>query len=471
MSLPSIVRGKDNGRQQSTDQNYNRPKQQGGGEEFPTSDEKYAKLETWMEDKIRQILGPGSSRTEILAHHFGNTGDHTVVSGDEGAGPAMRDPSNTSTSALLPPLTADSGGNNEPVHRGNTSSLSAGVASRASGTLTDVGSFLSRLRSEMGSDSEAGAEHNPGLRVEMRELGRSSTSLSASEIGALLNPVPTEPREVPQDVEDIDVDHAGGGGEGAEVIERRARFDRSMRMKEAKEGRKAVPAAGSKTPKRVGWNLSPRESEADNMSEAGAETLRLSTGGGRDSSRPVTGSSSRPDTSGSAASSFIADDDDDEEADTGDGSQARLRSGEQPAGDVVKDFFSKVRHNKVAECEEQVQAGFPMSVRDRHGNTPLLVAAQNGHKRLVKMFLPGWRRRQRHQPPGQHGAALHHVLRVPEPGQLHVVQGRRRHPHQYEGSHVLRRARLTPPSPPICHICWVFPGLNRPLPGSVRGMR
>ena len=387
MSLPSIVRGKDNGRQQSTDQNYNRPKQQGGGEEFPTSDEKYAKLETWMEDKIRQILGPGSSRTEILAHHFGNTGDHTVVSGDEGAGPAMRDPSNTSTSALLPPLTADSGGNNEPVHRGNTSSLSAGVASRASGTLTDVGSFLSRLRSEMGSDSEAGAEHNPGLRVEMRELGRSSTSLSASEIGALLNPVPTEPREVPQDVEDIDVDHAGGGGEGAEVIERRARFDRSMRMKEAKEGRKAVPAAGSKTPKRVGWNLSPRESEADNMSEAGAETLRLSTGGGRDSSRPVTGSSSRPDTSGSAASSFIADDDDDEEADTDDGSQARLRSGEQPAGDVVKDFFSKVRHNKVAECEEQVQAGFPMSVRDRHGNTPLLVAAQNGHKRLVKMFL------------------------------------------------------------------------------------
>ena len=28
-----------------------------------------------------------------------------------------------------------------------------------------------------------------------------------------------------------------------------------------------------------------------------------------------------------------------------------------------------------------------MDVRDRHGNTPLLVAAQNGHKRLVKMFL------------------------------------------------------------------------------------
>ncbi|EKX53848.1 hypothetical protein GUITHDRAFT_57314, partial [Guillardia theta CCMP2712] len=53
----------------------------------------------------------------------------------------------------------------------------------------------------------------------------------------------------------------------------------------------------------------------------------------------------------------------------------------------LKDFFSKIRHNKVAEVEDLVQSGFPLDRRDAHGNTPLMVASQNGHKRLVKMIL------------------------------------------------------------------------------------
>ena len=50
-------------------------------------------------------------------------------------------------------------------------------------------------------------------------------------------------------------------------------------------------------------------------------------------------------------------------------------------------FFSLVRHNKVPEVEDQLNKGFPIDARDPHGNTPLMVAAQNGHKRLCKLTL------------------------------------------------------------------------------------
>ncbi|KAJ1480793.1 ankyrin repeat-containing domain protein, partial [Baffinella frigidus] len=51
------------------------------------------------------------------------------------------------------------------------------------------------------------------------------------------------------------------------------------------------------------------------------------------------------------------------------------------------DFFSLVRHNKVTEVDGMLAGGFPIDKRDGFGNTCLMVAAQNGHKRIVKMAL------------------------------------------------------------------------------------
>ena len=51
-------------------------------------------------------------------------------------------------------------------------------------------------------------------------------------------------------------------------------------------------------------------------------------------------------------------------------------------------FFSCVRHNKVSEVEDMLKRGFGnVETRDPHGNTLLMVAAQNGHKRLCKLAL------------------------------------------------------------------------------------
>jgi hypothetical protein len=59
--------------------------------------------------------------------------------------------------------------------------------------------------------------------------------------------------------------------------------------------------------------------------------------------------------------------------------------------DLTKKLFSKARHNKLKEMEEMFDApgGFPLSinVRDTFGNSLLSIAAQNGHKQMMKMLL------------------------------------------------------------------------------------
>ena len=50
-------------------------------------------------------------------------------------------------------------------------------------------------------------------------------------------------------------------------------------------------------------------------------------------------------------------------------------------------LFRKIRHNKVADVEPIVQAIGNVDERDEHGNSPLMVACQNGHKRISKLLL------------------------------------------------------------------------------------
>ncbi|CAM9173693.1 unnamed protein product, partial [Laminaria digitata] len=55
--------------------------------------------------------------------------------------------------------------------------------------------------------------------------------------------------------------------------------------------------------------------------------------------------------------------------------------------DEVEDIFSYARHNRVEDLERMMDHGVPADVRDDHGNTILLVACQNGHKRALKVAL------------------------------------------------------------------------------------
>jgi hypothetical protein len=54
-------------------------------------------------------------------------------------------------------------------------------------------------------------------------------------------------------------------------------------------------------------------------------------------------------------------------------------------------FFNRVyslcRHNKYREIESLLEKGAPVDATDEFGNTPLIIAAQNGYKRMTKLLL------------------------------------------------------------------------------------
>jgi len=58
-----------------------------------------------------------------------------------------------------------------------------------------------------------------------------------------------------------------------------------------------------------------------------------------------------------------------------------------PNKSMVKDLFSKALNGRHRQVEEVFARGIPVDTVDEHGNTVLLVAAQNGHKKLIKTAL------------------------------------------------------------------------------------
>ena len=53
----------------------------------------------------------------------------------------------------------------------------------------------------------------------------------------------------------------------------------------------------------------------------------------------------------------------------------------------VEDVFSYARHGRCEEIERLFSKGLPVDVRNDHGNTVLIVACQNGNKRVAKAVL------------------------------------------------------------------------------------
>lgn len=54
---------------------------------------------------------------------------------------------------------------------------------------------------------------------------------------------------------------------------------------------------------------------------------------------------------------------------------------------AVEDIFSYARHNRVDDIERMLDSGVPVDIRDQYGNTILLIACQNGLKRVAKAAL------------------------------------------------------------------------------------
>mmetsp|Transcript_20834 Transcript_20834/g.34071 ORF Transcript_20834/g.34071 Transcript_20834/m.34071 type:complete len:276 (+) Transcript_20834:2469-3296(+) len=54
---------------------------------------------------------------------------------------------------------------------------------------------------------------------------------------------------------------------------------------------------------------------------------------------------------------------------------------------AVPDIFSLTRHNRYHEVEALLDSGIPVDTRDRHGNTILCIACQQGLKRIAKLCL------------------------------------------------------------------------------------
>ena len=105
-------------------------------------------------------------------------------------------------------------------------------------------------------------------------------------------------------------------------------------------------------------------------------------------------------TSASVSNAIAPDEDDDEDSPRNGGKRPTTSSSvsvkdlnadlSQNIGegeDLLQVLFRKIRHNKVADVEPIVQAIGNVDERDEHGNSPLMVACQNGHKRISKLLL------------------------------------------------------------------------------------
>jgi hypothetical protein len=53
----------------------------------------------------------------------------------------------------------------------------------------------------------------------------------------------------------------------------------------------------------------------------------------------------------------------------------------------IEDIFRFARHGRLEEIEKLLEKGVPIDVRDIYGNTLLIIACQNGNKRVAKAVL------------------------------------------------------------------------------------
>lgn len=377
-SGPKVVRGRElpsmaaagiqTSKSQPTDQNYNRPfTLLGDNEDFPEREEKLAKLETWIESKIKGVLGDGGDRSSFLST-MGGGSTHGSVPSTAGVlqsqppsrhGASMGRGQSFSVNTLASEELSDSAMNREDLdQRGATA-----------GSEQVPGGLFGRLRTGGTERQGGGGDNLVGLRLEegqRRGEGETRGKVSIPQAGG----------------DDVDVEIEGRMDRQGHRVAMAASDDVGER-RDALEAAQ-VRATTGKSRKSVVWDLNGGDGDERGPGDGSVNLMRLdSAPDGGLSTRPTTGASSATNKSrpGTSASSFRDQDSE------GDSPRAAPKRTEDVSAEEEKDFFSLVRHNKVTEVDGMLAGGFPIDKRDGFGNTCLMVAAQNGHKRIVKMAL------------------------------------------------------------------------------------
>mmetsp|Transcript_7449 Transcript_7449/g.19242 ORF Transcript_7449/g.19242 Transcript_7449/m.19242 type:complete len:167 (-) Transcript_7449:460-960(-) len=69
------------------------------------------------------------------------------------------------------------------------------------------------------------------------------------------------------------------------------------------------------------------------------------------------------------------------------GVPSTVEEAEREGEELFVRAFTYARHGSTGKLKKALDSGCPVDIRDKHGNTPLLAAAQNGHKKAIKELL------------------------------------------------------------------------------------
>uniref|UniRef100_A0A7S4NVK4 Uncharacterized protein n=1 Tax=Guillardia theta TaxID=55529 RepID=A0A7S4NVK4_GUITH len=328
---------------QPLDRNFSRPRSdlglyaEKGGNSY-----KSAKLETWIEEKIRNVLGENGTKESIFKR---------LNARNEGA-----DESNSKTEMLEPRHTHTE----ETLEvQERTEAMPRPEVESVEEAEENVSNLLNRLKSSM---SKA-----PKLEQQLEAVGihlEEEDDRQSQE-----NRPFTQARDIEQNIRGTEISNTGRVDRQGNYQELEASADVNDRRNQFSSLTDSSRAR-SRSDKRVGWDLDDRDYVPSRVpsaeSYAGSEAASFPNSS-RSEMDERDAAAVRPNENERNTSVHIEN--------------------QNVSDDQLKDFFSKIRHNKVAEVEDLVQSGFPLDRRDAHGNTPLMVASQNGHKRLVKMIL------------------------------------------------------------------------------------
>ena len=340
-------------------------------EEKPVS-EKFSQLETWVEQKIRAIMGeqghagkPGSAQ-----------GSARRLASSQGAR-QMHTTSATPQQLNRIPSAASSA---RPGSKGGLPGLDripSASSQKGDGTIAKL---LTKLKTTMASNEEFEEPTD-------KRKGRPPALTVGKNVGMIVeNPRVREKefekdkelqtgKEVQQVYDDFEVKGADRGEPWALSSKAKANRDNLEKV----DTNNTHIAYTPKTPKRVGFT--------DDHMGGTFDAFRPETGYSQQTvaqDRPETGVTSygdvysrpvstRPQTEDTEFTQTTVEDED--------------MSAVMDPEEMKKDFFAHVRHNKVQEVEDTIAAGFPIDTRDEHGNTALMVSCQNGHKRLAKLCM------------------------------------------------------------------------------------
>ena len=370
--FPKIVQG-NGGRQQLTDQNANRPYTDlGKSNSFavPQSEKKVA-IENWIENKIKAVLGESSGQNQILERMTAASSSSTVLPDRVMSTRAPTAASHASSDYAYSGQVGDGRGNSDDGFSEDNRGRSRRGDASLDASAGAVEGVFNKLKSAKGfglegRDDKMNRIRNDELRFKGNEVeqDRSFRQTEVDHHGKFARDGQRVPMMASQDGQ--------GTLHGVSLDHRRERLENI-------EDR-------SKTPKRVGFTVD----DHDGSELYGSQSMQIASLSELGDSRPITGVSShfsdmastRPGTSAlSLGESGAGEDDAGDEPD-------RARQSVEMSSSDKQHFFSCVRHNKVSEVEDMLKRGFGnVETRDPHGNTLLMVAAQNGHKRLCKLAL------------------------------------------------------------------------------------